>query len=225
MLKMPEKEAFAALVNIMEVRKFRKLLLNNFYDLSVLLESLMLIFQDKIPKIYIHMKRINLHPFYYAFQWVACLFSSKFPLIFVSRVYDILLLHNPEQFIPLLVSIIVHLFRINKEHIILLDFESCMEYLYSILPKSLLEPKNLNHFFKTLPNYVIESSKLETYIENGNKLLEKTNPDLVKKINDKIEDAETRKANIELLNKYDELYKNVSKMREDAFEIQNKVFL
>lgn len=60
--------------------------------LSNIVKLIKCIFQDQIPELSVHFRESGIEPHMFASQWFLTLFCGKFPLDFVFRVIDIILL-------------------------------------------------------------------------------------------------------------------------------------
>lgn len=84
---MAEDQAFFLLRHLMFRRGLRKLYLPDMAALQLYLYQLSRLLHDRLPAIYNHFDKHEVSPTLYAAPWLLTLFSSQFPLGFVTRVF------------------------------------------------------------------------------------------------------------------------------------------
>lgn len=84
---MAEDQAFFLLRHLMFRRGLRKLYLPDMAALQLHLYQLSRLLHDRLPTIYNHFDKHEVSPTLYAAPWLLTLFSSQFPLGFVTRVF------------------------------------------------------------------------------------------------------------------------------------------
>lgn len=84
---MAEDQAFFLLRHLMFRRGLRKLYLPDMAALQLHLYQLSRLLHDRLPAIYNHFDKHEVSPTLYAAPWLLTLFSSQFPLGFVTRVF------------------------------------------------------------------------------------------------------------------------------------------
>lgn len=84
---MAEDQAFFLLRHLMFRRGLRKLYLPDMAALQLHLYQLSRLLHDRLPSIYNHFDKHEVSPTLYAAPWLLTLFSSQFPLGFVTRVF------------------------------------------------------------------------------------------------------------------------------------------
>lgn len=84
---MSEDMAFQLLRHLMFNRGLRRQYLPDMAALQVQLYQLSRLIHDTLPKLYVHFDKNEIAPTLYAASWMLTLFSSQFPLGFVTRVF------------------------------------------------------------------------------------------------------------------------------------------
>ncbi|KAI5846591.1 rab-GTPase-TBC domain-containing protein [Morchella snyderi] len=90
LLNMTEEEAFCIFVKLMNKYKLRTMFQDRMKGLELRLFQYDRILEDYEPKLAIHLKRQGIESSLYAAQWFLTLFTYKFPLQLVLRVFDLL---------------------------------------------------------------------------------------------------------------------------------------
>lgn len=88
---MSEEEAFCLLVRLMNQYKLRDLFAPEMPGLHMHLYQFERLLEDTEPALYCHLRRRGISPHLYATQWFLTLFSYRFPLQLVLRIYDLIL--------------------------------------------------------------------------------------------------------------------------------------
>ncbi|KAI5462184.1 rab-GTPase-TBC domain-containing protein [Mariannaea sp. PMI_226] len=90
LFNMPEQEAFCLLVRLMNHYKLRDLFVQDMPGLHMHLYQFERLLEDFEPALYCHLHRKNISPHLYATPWFLTLFSYRFPLQLVLRIYDLI---------------------------------------------------------------------------------------------------------------------------------------
>lgn len=88
---MTEEEAFCLLVKLMNNYHLRDLFVQDMPGLHMHLYQFERLLEDTQPALYCHLRRRGISPHLYATQWFLTLFSYRFPLQLVLRIYDLIL--------------------------------------------------------------------------------------------------------------------------------------
>ncbi|KAF1808569.1 RabGAP/TBC [Eremomyces bilateralis CBS 781.70] len=91
LFNMPEEEAFALLVRLMQTYHLRDLFAPEMPGLHLHLYQFARLLEDLEPALYCHLNRRGATPNLYATQWFLTLFAYRFPLQLVLRIYDLIL--------------------------------------------------------------------------------------------------------------------------------------
>jgi hypothetical protein len=123
---MTEEEAFCVFVKLMNKYKLRTMFQEKMRGLELRLYQYDRFLEDYEPRLAIHLKRQNIQSSLYAAQWFLTLFTYKFPLQLVLRVFDLLFSEGLEG--PILQFGIV-LMRRNAAKLLTMDFETLGPFL------------------------------------------------------------------------------------------------
>ncbi|TGZ81296.1 RabGAP/TBC [Ascodesmis nigricans] len=126
LLNMSEEEAFCVFVKLMNKYRMRSMFRDGMKGLELRLFQYDRILEDYEPRLAIHLKRQNIESSLYAAQWFLTLFTYKFPLQLVLRVFDLLFAEGLEA--PILQFGIV-LMQQNAEQILSMEFDTLGPFL------------------------------------------------------------------------------------------------
>ncbi|CAF1398107.1 unnamed protein product [Adineta ricciae] len=91
LMHMPEEEAFAVLVSIMQDYKMRDMYKPDMFYLGLCVYQLECLIQENLPDLYRHFRSENIHTSMFASSWFITLFSNQLPLNLVCRTMDLFL--------------------------------------------------------------------------------------------------------------------------------------
>ena len=134
---MSEEEAFCVFVKLMNKYKLRTMFQEKMKGLELRLYQYDRILEDHEPKLAIHLKRQHIESSLYAAQWFLTLFTYKFPLQLVLRVFDLLFSEGLEG--PILKFGIV-LMKQNAERLLSLEFDALAPFLKEKLFDVYIDP-------------------------------------------------------------------------------------
>jgi len=123
---MTEEEAFCVFVKLMNKYKLRTMFQEKMKGLELRLFQYDRILEDYQPRLAIHLKRQGIESSLYAAQWFLTLFTYKFPLQLVLRVFDLLFSEGLEG--PILKFGIVLMGK-NAETLIGMGFDTLGPFL------------------------------------------------------------------------------------------------
>jgi hypothetical protein len=90
LFNMPEEEAFCLLVRLMNHYHLRDAFIEGMPGLHLQLYQFERLLEDLEPALYCHLHRRGITSHLYATQWFLTLFSYRFPLQLVLRIYDLI---------------------------------------------------------------------------------------------------------------------------------------
>lgn len=90
LFNMPEEEAFCLLVRLMNHYHLRDAFIEGMPGLHLQLYQFERLLEDLEPALYCHLHRRGISSHLYATQWFLTLFSYRFPLQLVLRIYDLI---------------------------------------------------------------------------------------------------------------------------------------
>lgn len=123
---MPEEEAFCLFVKLMCKYNLRSQFQENMKGLELRLYQFDRLLEDLEPRLWVHLKRQNIEPSLYAAQWFLTLFTYKFPLQLVLRVFDLVFSEGAEGAV---LKFGIVLMRKNADALLEKDFESLGPFL------------------------------------------------------------------------------------------------
>ncbi|CAN6611978.1 GTPase-activating protein Gyp5p [Trichomonascus vanleenenianus] len=125
LLNMQEQEAFCLLVHLMKDYGLRQMFLTDMPGLHLRLYQFDRLLEDTVPDVHTHLARQGVRSSMYASQWFLTLFSYKFPLQLVLRIFDIVIAEGVES----LLRFGVALMKRNSVTIMSLEFDAVLPFL------------------------------------------------------------------------------------------------
>ncbi|KAG4077312.1 hypothetical protein HA402_009713 [Bradysia odoriphaga] len=179
LLHCEEEEAFNLLKHLMFRRQMRTKYLPDMKQFQLQLYQLSRLVRDHIPDLYTWLDENDVPPTLYAAPWILTVFSSQFPLGFVTRVFDLLFLESPE----VIFKVAVALLDIHKDELLKRDnFEEIMDYIKNVIPQvdAVTLDRVMKDVFsmdirKQLSEYQVEYNVLQEEITTTNHHLESLN--------------------------------------------------
>lgn len=126
----PEEEAFAIFVQIMQRYELREIYKPNMYHLGLCMFQLDTLLQETFPDLHSHFVAHAFHTSMYSSGWFLTLFTTSLPLALVCRIFDIFL----NEGIEIIFRIGIAILDIHKEQLMLLDMEGMLKYFQKELP-------------------------------------------------------------------------------------------
>ncbi|KAF8433310.1 rab-GTPase-TBC domain-containing protein [Terfezia claveryi] len=126
LMNMPEEEAFCLFVKLMCKYNLRSMFQERMKGLELRLYQFDRLLEDVEPRLSVHLKRQGIESSLYAAQWFLTLFTYKFPLQLVLRVFDLLFSEGVEGAV---LKFGIVLMTKNSEALIGKDFESLGPFL------------------------------------------------------------------------------------------------
>lgn len=130
LLHMPEEDAFAVLVRMMEEYRLREMYKPTMAELGLCIYQLECMVQELIPELHRHFESQNYHTSMYASSWFLTLFTSSLPLNLAARVIDLFLSEGMEIIFKISLGILM----ICKEELLRLDMEGLLRYFQKEMP-------------------------------------------------------------------------------------------
>ena len=130
LLHMPEEDAFAVLVRMMEEYRLREMYKPTMAELGLCIYQLECMVQELIPELHRHFESQNYHTSMYASSWFLTLFTASLPLNLAARVIDLFLSEGMEIIFKISLGILM----ICKEELLRLDMEGLLRYFQKEMP-------------------------------------------------------------------------------------------
>ncbi|BAP72437.1 GTPase-activating protein GYP5 [Kluyveromyces marxianus] len=120
-----EWQAFSLLTKLMKVYGFRSLFLPGMPGLMLKLYQFDTLLEEHDPQLYNHLLRQGIRSTMFATQWFLTMFAYKFPLDFVLRIMDIVILEGIESILKFSLNLMIK----NSRNLIVLTFDSLLDFL------------------------------------------------------------------------------------------------
>lgn len=123
---MPEEEAFAVLVKLMQDYRMRDMFKPTMAELGVCMYQLENLVAEHLPDLSQHFQSQNFHTSMYASSWFLTLFTTALSLQLACRVMDIFLSEGMEIIFKLALAMLV----LGKEELMSLDMEGMLKVFF-----------------------------------------------------------------------------------------------
>ncbi|UMM39010.1 hypothetical protein L5515_016236 [Caenorhabditis briggsae] len=124
LLQMPEEEAFAVLVSLMENYRLRELYKPTMTDLGLCMFQLECLVQDQMPDLYTHFNNMGFDTSMYASSWFLTLFTTTMPLDIANRIMDCFLVEGMDYIFCISIAILQQ----ARIELLRLDMEGMLKY-------------------------------------------------------------------------------------------------
>ncbi|VIO88462.1 cAMP-dependent protein kinase catalytic subunit, putative [Brugia malayi] len=124
LLQMPEEEAFAVFIRLMEAYRLRELFKPAMTELGLCMFQLECLVQEQMPDLCAHFNNMGFDTSMYASSWFLALFTTTLPLELANRIMDIFLAEGME-FIFRVAMAILQQARLD---LLKLDMEGMLKY-------------------------------------------------------------------------------------------------
>ncbi|XP_070176822.1 EVI5-like protein isoform X2 [Littorina saxatilis] len=125
LMQMPEEDAFAVLVKLMQEYRLRELFKPSMAELGVCMFKLEFLIQELLPTLHVHFQTQNFDTSMYASSWFLTLFTTSMPLSLARRVMDLFISEGMEMVFRIAVAIL----QTCHEDLLALDMEGLLKYL------------------------------------------------------------------------------------------------
>uniref|UniRef100_A0A1B6EEN8 Rab-GAP TBC domain-containing protein n=1 Tax=Clastoptera arizonana TaxID=38151 RepID=A0A1B6EEN8_9HEMI len=130
LMQMPEEEAFAVLVKLMQDYKMRDMFKPTMAELGLYMYQLENLVQELIPDLHVHFQSQSFHTSMYASSWFLTLFTTALSLPTACRVIDVFFLEGME----IVFKIALALLSLGKDDLLCLDMEGMLKFFQKDLP-------------------------------------------------------------------------------------------
>ena len=130
LMQMPEEEAFAVLVKLMQEYRMREMFKPSMAELGLCMYQLECLIQEHLPDMHAHFTSQSFHTSMYASSWFLTLFSTTLPLGLACRVMDCFLVDGIEVIFRIAVAILT----LSKEELFSMDMEGMLKYFQRDMP-------------------------------------------------------------------------------------------
>nr|CAD2158548.1 unnamed protein product [Meloidogyne enterolobii] len=124
LLQMPEEEAFAVFVRLMENYRLRELYKPTMTELGLCMFQLEMMVQEQIPDLYMHFNNMGFDTSMYASSWFLTVFITTLPLDLANRIMDWFLVDGIDTIFRIALSILQQ----SRIDLLQLDMEGMLKY-------------------------------------------------------------------------------------------------
>ena len=124
LLQMPEEEAFAVFVRLMEHYKLRNLYKPAMTELGLCMFQLEVMVQEQIPDLYMHFNNMGFDTSMYASSWFLTVFLTTVTLELANRIMDWFLVDGMDAIFRIAISILQQ----SRIDLLQLDMEGMLKY-------------------------------------------------------------------------------------------------
>ncbi|KAI4471071.1 tbc1 domain family member gtpase-activating protein [Holotrichia oblita] len=157
-IKMPEEEAFAVLVKIMQDYRMRDMFKPTMAELGLCMFQLENLVGEQLPDLNQHFQSQAFHTTMYASSWFLTLFTTALSLPLACRVMDVFLSEGMEIIFKLALAMLT----LGKEELMSLDMEGMLKYFQKELPsKAEADPEGLMQLAYSMKYNAKKMKKLE----------------------------------------------------------------
>ncbi|KAH9507602.1 ecotropic viral integration site [Bulinus truncatus] len=125
LMQMPEEDAFAVLVRLMQDFKLRELFKPSMAELGLCMFKLDCLIQELLPTLLIHFQTQSFDTSMYASSWFLTLYVTSLPLSLARRIMDLFVSEGMEIIFRVGVAIL----QSCQEDLLALDMEGLLKYL------------------------------------------------------------------------------------------------
>ncbi|KAG5314682.1 EVI5 protein, partial [Pseudoatta argentina] len=123
MQQMPEEEAFAVLVALMQEYRLRDMFKPSMAELGVCMYQLEHLVADAHPELHAHFTAQGFHTSMYASSWFLTLFTTALSLPLACRIFDVFLSEGME----IIFKVALAMLQLGKEDLLSLDMEGMLK--------------------------------------------------------------------------------------------------
>ncbi|XP_019697545.1 ecotropic viral integration site 5 ortholog isoform X1 [Harpegnathos saltator] len=128
--QMPEEEAFAVLVALMQEYRLRDMYKPSMAELGVCMYQLEHLVADTHPELHAHFTVHGFHTSMYASSWFLTLFTTALRLPLACRIFDVFLSEGME----IIFKVALAMLHLGKEDLLSLDMEGMLKFFQKQLP-------------------------------------------------------------------------------------------
>ncbi|XP_052746837.1 ecotropic viral integration site 5 ortholog isoform X3 [Bicyclus anynana] len=130
LMQMPEEEAFAVLLTIMQHHRMRDMFKPSMAELGLCMFQLENLVQELIPELHVHFQSQCFNTSIYASSWFLTLFATTLSLPLACRIMDVFL----SEGIEIVFKVALALLTLGKDEILSRDMENILIFMQKELP-------------------------------------------------------------------------------------------
>jgi len=157
LMQMPEEEAFAVLVQIMQQHRMRDMFKPSMAELGVCMYQLENLVLEQFPDLHIHFQSQTFQTSMYASRWFLTLYTTSLNLQISCRVMDIFLSEGMEFIFKMALAMLA----MGKESLLSLDMEAMLKYFQKDLPE--LVEKDPDYLFNSAFSMKINTKQMKKW--------------------------------------------------------------
>lgn len=131
LMQMPEEEAFAVLVQIMQQHRMRDMFKPSMAELGLCMYQLESLVQEQLNDLYVHFQSQGFQTTMYASSWFLTLYTTTLSLSLCKRIMDVFLSEGME----FIFKVALALLQLGKEALLSQDMEAMLKYFQKVLPQ------------------------------------------------------------------------------------------
>ncbi|PBK74353.1 RabGAP/TBC [Armillaria solidipes] len=223
LLNMPDEEAFSLLVRLMYVYDLRGHFLPEMPKLQLRLFQFDRLVEELLPVLHIHFLRQGVKSSMFCSQWFLTMFSYRFPLDIVFRIYDNCLANGIEAIFGFSIALL----HKNEDLLLGLKFDEILTFLntklfdrYKVQSTESGDPRevkyNADEFVNEAVSFRITPFQLDTYGHEYDDIMREANKH-------KVEMDELRTANRSLSAKVKNLEADFAQLSTEHVELLNEL--
>ncbi|XP_022323904.1 EVI5-like protein isoform X1 [Crassostrea virginica] len=129
LMQMPEEEAFAVLVKLMQEYRLRELFKPSMAELGLCMYKLECLIQELLPDLYLHFQSQGFHTSMYASSWFLTLYATSFSLSLSCRIMDLFISEGMDVVFRLGIAIL----QTSQEELLSMDMEGMLQHFQKTL--------------------------------------------------------------------------------------------
>ncbi|XP_023174372.1 ecotropic viral integration site 5 ortholog isoform X1 [Drosophila hydei] len=130
LMQMPEEEAFAVLVQIMQQHRMRHMFKPSMSELGLCMYQLENLVQEQIPDMHLHFQQQGFQTTMYASSWFLTLYTTTLNVNLSCRIMDVFLSEGMEFIFKVALALLLT----GKESLLSLDMEAMLKFFQKELP-------------------------------------------------------------------------------------------
>ncbi|XP_045509935.1 ecotropic viral integration site 5 ortholog-like isoform X2 [Colias croceus] len=154
LMQMPEEEAFAVLVKIMQQHRMRDMFKPSMAELGLCMFQLENLVQELLPDLYMHFQTQSFSTSMYASSWFLTLFTTTLSLPLACRVMDVFL----SEGIEIVFKVALAMLTLGKDDMLSLDMENLLKYIHNDLRAK--AEADRDSFMNLAYSFVIQPKKM-----------------------------------------------------------------
>ncbi|VDO93298.1 unnamed protein product [Soboliphyme baturini] len=155
LLQMPEEEAFAVLIQLMEEYRFRELYKPAMTELGLCIFQLECLVQEFMPDLHTHFQNMGFDTSMYASSWFLTLFITQVSIDLASRIMDVFISEVSTFVLPILTPcevrkgmdiifrVAIAILQLCRVDLLKLDMEGMLRYFQKEVPEKFVEDHEL----------------------------------------------------------------------------------